>query len=81
MKATRFMNAAAVKQTFGTVDFPGKNLAVFDIGGNKYRLITYIRYSTSTNVGRVWIRHVLTHVEYDRWSDDFRKRKSKKGKN
>jgi len=35
---------------------------VFDIGGNKYRLIAAIHY----NRKKVYIRHVLTHTEYNR---------------
>ncbi len=35
---------------------------IFNIGGNKYRLIAAIHYNT----GRVYIRHVLTHAEYTR---------------
>lgn len=34
---------------------------VFNIGGNKYRLIATIAYSIQT----VWVKHVLTHAEYD----------------
>jgi mRNA interferase HigB len=45
-----------------------KNFVVFDIGGNKYRLITYIDYKTKT----VFIRNFLTHAEYDKdkWKED-----------
>ncbi len=45
-----------------------KNFVVFNIGGNKYRLITYIDYKTKT----VFIREFLTHKEYDKnqWKDD-----------
>ena len=32
------------------------------VGGNKYRLIAAIHY----NRRRVYIRHVLTHAEYDK---------------
>jgi len=41
------------------------NLVVFNIGGNKYRLIAAIHF----NRGKVYIRDVLTHAEYDkeRW--------------
>lgn len=41
---------------------------VFNIGGNKSRLITVIHF----NRGKVYVRHVLTHKEYDRghWKDD-----------
>ena len=44
---------------------------IFNIGGNKYRLITSIHF----NHGKVYIRHVLTHAEYDRgdWKNDTRK--------
>jgi mRNA interferase HigB len=34
---------------------------VFNIGGHKYRLVVNVRY----DLGRVYIRHVLTHEEYD----------------
>ncbi len=37
-------------------------LIVFNIGGGKYRLITSIHF----NRGKVYIRNVLTHREYDR---------------
>jgi mRNA interferase HigB len=42
-------------------------LTVFNIGGNKARLIAAIHY----NRRRVYIRAVLTHAEYDaaRWKD------------
>ena len=41
---------------------------VFNIGGNKYRLIAVIHY----NRGKVFVRHVLTHAEYDEgnWKED-----------
>jgi mRNA interferase HigB len=35
---------------------------VFNIGGNKYRLVTVIHF----NRGKVFVRHVLTHEEYTR---------------
>ena len=41
---------------------------VFNVGGNKYRLIAIVSYPK----GKVDIQHVLTHKEYDRgtWKDD-----------
>ncbi len=39
----------------------GRSAVVFDIGGNKYRLITMIDYLRQT----VRVTHVLTHAEYD----------------
>ena len=55
-----------VCQSFSSVD-KIKNLVVFNIGGNKFRLITYIDYER----GKVFIREVLTHAEYDK--DDWKK--------
>ena len=63
VKHTKFNSFAELKQTFPSADQVGK-LTVFNIGGNKARLITAIHYNTS----RVYIRHVLTHKEYDRGS-------------
>ena len=44
------------------VDFISPRKAVFNIGGNKYRLVVDMRYDLS----RIYIRHVVTHAEYDR---------------
>ena len=51
-----------VQQDFPMVDFIGPRKAVFNIGGNKYRLVVDMRY----DLGRIYIRHVVTHAEYDR---------------
>lgn len=42
--------------------------AVFNVGGNKYRLIVKIEYRW----GRIYVLHILTHGEYDRgsWKSD-----------
>jgi mRNA interferase HigB len=54
---------ADVKAMFGTaVDFVADNRVVFDIGGNKYRLIVHVAYGYR----RVLIKFVGTHAEYDR---------------
>lgn len=46
--------------TFPSADKVG-DLIVFNIGGNKYRLIAAVHF----NRGKVFVRHVLTHKEYD----------------
>ena len=61
MAKTDFGSFAELKRVFGSVDKVGK-FTVFDIGGNKYRLIAAIHY----NRRKIYIRHVLTHAEYHR---------------
>lgn len=54
---------ADVKAMFGTsVDFLGDNRVVFDIAGNKYRLVVHVAYPFRT----VLVKFVGTHAEYDR---------------
>ena len=61
VKRTNFDSFAELRRTFSSADHVGK-LTVFNIGGNKARLIGAIHYNTH----RVYIRHILTHAEYDR---------------
>jgi mRNA interferase HigB len=66
-KHAEWSNLVETRLDFPHAD-PVGECTVFNIGGNKYRLITKIRY----NKQRVYIIHVLTHKEYDRekWKDD-----------
>ncbi len=61
MQRNEFANLNALRATFPTADQVG-DLIVFNIGGNKYRLIASIHF----NRGKVYIRRVLTHSEYDK---------------
>lgn len=56
-----------VRTTFNSVDLY-RRCHIFNVGGNKYRIITAIHYNTA----RVYIRYVLTHAEYDKgkWKSD-----------
>ncbi|AEG31309.1 type II toxin-antitoxin system HigB family toxin [Thiomicrospira cyclica] len=56
-----FANWAQLKKTFNSVDKVA-DLAVFDVGGNKYRIIAYIRFEKQI----LYIKAVLTHSEYDK---------------
>lgn len=76
MKAHRFADGHELRQKFGSVDFV-KGRVVFDVG-RKYRIVAALRFSTETNVGRCYIHHVFTHAEYDRWSDEQRKKKRRR---
>lgn len=54
---------ADVKSELGvTADFIGDNRQIFDIGGNRYRLIVHVSYPYK----RVLVKFVGTHAEYDR---------------
>jgi mRNA interferase HigB len=54
---------ADVKAQFGTtVDFVADNRIVFDLGGNKFRLVAHVAYAYK----RVLIKFVGTHADYDR---------------
>lgn len=61
VKQSNYNSYAELRKTFPKSDQVGK-FTVFDIGGNKYRLIAYIVYSAK----RIYIRHILTHPEYDK---------------
>lgn len=63
MRQTDFSNLAELRAVFPSVD-KVDDWVVFNIGDNKYRLIASIHF----NRGKVSIRHVLTHQEYDRGS-------------
>lgn len=59
-----FRNLIDLKRTFGSLDMvpvKGRDFYVFDIGGNKYRLVASIHFNTQI----LYVRHVLTHPEYD----------------
>lgn len=61
-RVKRYRRHLDVMRDFPFVDFIGPRKAVFDICGNRYRLVVDLRY----DLGRVYVRHVVTHSEYDR---------------
>ena len=60
-KKAQWKSLVEVRRMFPSADAVGE-FTVFNIKGNAYRLITEINYTT----GRIFLRHVLTHAEYDR---------------
>lgn len=63
VRRSQWSGPADAKAEFGaTVDFIGDNRLIFDIGGNKYRLIVRASYRYK----RVLVKFVGTHAEYDK---------------
>lgn len=56
-----FKTPVQLKGVFGTADYV-KPHTIFDVSGNKYRIIAVINYK----LGMVFIKRVLTHAEYDK---------------
>jgi len=61
-KESDWANFADIRKVFGATDSVGNGLYVFNVGGNKFRLIARIIFRTRT----VFIRFVGTHKEYDK---------------
>ncbi len=57
-----FDGFADLRRVFNSVDKVG-DYFVFNIAGNRYRLVAAIHFNTQT----LYVRAVLTHAEYDHW--------------
>jgi len=61
-KSSDWSNFAEIKETFNSVDYVGNDRYIFDIKGNKYRIVTMIFLDKRT----MFIRFIGTHKEYDK---------------
>jgi mRNA interferase HigB len=63
----RWEHLVDVRRDYPHADLVG-NCTVFNVAGNKYRLVTWIRYDEQT----IYTRLVITHAEYDKggWKID-----------
>ena len=61
-QAVSWSDAHTIKRRYRHASFVGDNRAIFNIGGNKYRLIVHVNYG----FGIVYIKFVGTHAECDR---------------
>jgi mRNA interferase HigB len=66
-KTVAWRSWGSVKADFRTASIVG-NCVVFNVGGNKYRLVSRIFYGSQ----RVYVLRVMTHQEYDnpKWKTD-----------
>jgi mRNA interferase HigB len=62
VESGRFGSFGDLKSSFNSVDRVG-GYYVFNVGGNKYRVVAAIHF----NRQMLFVRHVFTHREYDRW--------------
>jgi mRNA interferase HigB len=51
-----------LKKQFSSTDAVGNYLCVFNVGGNKYRLIARVFFKTRT----IYIRFIGSHAQYDK---------------
>jgi mRNA interferase HigB len=61
---------AELRLTYNSADQVG-DCIIFNVGGNKYRLIGRVRYAKESLPGVIYILKVMTHTEYDenKWPD------------
>ena len=60
-RGARWIDPPAVKRTFNSADILKDGRVVFDVGGNKYRLVAWVNYAYAT----VYVRFIGTHRQYD----------------
>jgi mRNA interferase HigB len=63
VSAARWDTLHDLKRQFASADYVGNDRVVFDIGGNKYRIVARVAFGPWY---RVMIKFVGTHAEYDR---------------
>jgi mRNA interferase HigB len=60
-KVAKWRSPADIKALYRNASFVGNNRVVFNIHGNKYRLIVAVKYP----LGICYVRFVGTHKQYD----------------
>jgi len=66
-KASQWEGPTDIKARYPHASFLASNRVIFNICGNRYRLITAVKYAQSPNFkGKIFIRWVGTHAEYDK---------------
>ncbi len=60
-RRSRWASPQDVKRDFNSVDFVADSRAIFNIGGNNYRLVVRISYQRQS----MMVKFIGTHKEYD----------------
>lgn len=59
---SKWTSPQEVKSQYGNASICGNNRVVFNIGGNKYRLVVEMQY----RAGIAWVKFIGTHAQYDK---------------
>ena len=62
VRSAAWQTPAEIKVQYRSASFVGNNRVVFNVAGNKYRLVVVVRY----RIQRIYVRFIGTHREYDR---------------
>ena len=62
VECSQWQTSQDIKQRFGSTDFLADNRVIFNIKGNRYRLVVQVRYRG----GLVVVEWIGTHAEYDK---------------
>ena len=62
VEAAQWSNPTDIKAMFRSADILPNGRVIFDIGGNKYRLVAAVHYRD----GRIYVRFIGTHKNYDK---------------
>lgn len=63
-ESAEWQTPSDVRDRLPNVDFLPDNRLIFNLGGNKYRLVAHISYKNQT----IMVERIGTHSEYDRWT-------------
>jgi mRNA interferase HigB len=69
LRNSDYANFAALRERFSSLDLARNKVDdmvhIFDVGGNKWRVICYLNFDNQT----AYIKYIFTHKEYDHWND------------
>ena len=63
VKSANWQSPSEIKNVYANASIIANNRVVFNIRGNRYRLIVHVRY----DIGIVFIRFIGTHQDYDKF--------------
>jgi len=61
-KTADWKDFSELRETFGSADYAEDGLVIFNVGGNKYRIIARVIFRTRT----LFIKFIGTHAQYDK---------------